>query len=352
MTLINPYRSSTKYRISQLFGENYDIYKRFNLAGHNGIDYALPVGTQLVSPIEGVVVEVDYDENGYGWYVKVENATEGALLAHMSEVQVQVGFVVEQGQNLGLSGNTGFSTGPHTHFGYYRIPRDRTNGFNGYIDPMPYFNESGDTNVEENAPDVISQELAHQYKADREMFWKQRDEALDKVKELEVNLRELKDKFDIRFKMLDELGKLGFFTIDDIKVVVEPYKDMFLAGFPNLQSVNARMMGMKMQIEDYIKENTTIKQQRDDALTQANEMNLKLTEVTKELEEIKKKIPLIDTKSTYNRIAIILEIIKVALSKKPKLNKVEEEVIKVEPEKLEKVITEASSLLKSIGINN
>jgi murein DD-endopeptidase MepM/ murein hydrolase activator NlpD len=102
----------------------------------------MPVGTPLIAAIEGVVVEVDYDEPGYGWYVKIENTTEGALVAHLSKIDVQVGFVVEMGQQLGLSGNTGNSTGPHVHFGYYRIPRDRSNGFNGYIDPEPYFHSN------------------------------------------------------------------------------------------------------------------------------------------------------------------------------------------------------------------
>ena len=90
--MILPYKG--KFRLTQSYGVNPEAYRRFNLAGHNGVDWSLPVGTPIIAPIEGVVVEVDFDANGYGWYVKIENTQEGALVGHLSEVKVQVGFVV------------------------------------------------------------------------------------------------------------------------------------------------------------------------------------------------------------------------------------------------------------------
>ena len=48
-----------------------------------------------------------------------------------------------KGQAVVVSNNTGFSTGPHSHWGYFRKPRDRTNGYLGYVDPTPYFDGSG-----------------------------------------------------------------------------------------------------------------------------------------------------------------------------------------------------------------
>lgn len=80
--------------------------------------------------------------DGYGIYLKIENDIEGSLLAHNKEILVNLNQRVVEGQEVCVSNNTGFSTGPHCHWGYFRKPRDRTNGFNGYIDPIPYFDGS------------------------------------------------------------------------------------------------------------------------------------------------------------------------------------------------------------------
>jgi chromosome segregation ATPase len=52
-----------------------------------------------------------------------------------------VGQEVTEGQQVGLSGNTGFSTGPHLHWGIFPIPRDRNNGYAGYIDQTSLITE-------------------------------------------------------------------------------------------------------------------------------------------------------------------------------------------------------------------
>lgn len=111
-------------------------YAQFGILGHNGEDYGMPVGTPILSPHHGVVKEAQFD-SGYGNYVKIEDESQGSVLAHLSKIEVTVGQVVGEGQKIGLSGNTGNSTGPHLHWGYYRIPRNRNNGFLGYIDQDP-----------------------------------------------------------------------------------------------------------------------------------------------------------------------------------------------------------------------
>jgi len=122
------------YRLTQGFGENPGSYSRFGMQGHNGLDYATPDSTQILSPIEGKVVEALLDQNGYGLYLKIENDGEGSILAHLKEYRVGLGDHVKEGQVVALSNNTGNSTGPHLHWGYYRKPRDRSNGYAGYID--------------------------------------------------------------------------------------------------------------------------------------------------------------------------------------------------------------------------
>jgi len=121
---------------SQYFGENPEWYKPFGMIGHNGIDIPTPVGTKLFSTINGTVTETANDVKGYGIYVKIENDTCGVLYAHLREFSLRVGDKVKAGDFVGFSGNTGNSTGPHLHFGVFPIPRDRNNGYAGYIDPL------------------------------------------------------------------------------------------------------------------------------------------------------------------------------------------------------------------------
>lgn len=123
-------------KLTQGFGENPASYARFGLKGHNGIDYGIPTGRKLYACIEGKVVEAQLDATGYGNYVKIENDSCGVIYGHLKSFNVKVGDVVAPGQVLGLSDNTGNSTGPHLHFGVFPKPRDRSNGYAGYIDPF------------------------------------------------------------------------------------------------------------------------------------------------------------------------------------------------------------------------
>lgn len=124
--------------LTQGFGDNPPDYARFNLKGHNGLDYGLPSGTDVIAPHSGKVIEVANDPTGYGLYIKIENDKEGSVLAHLKDNLVSIGTVVTQGQLIAHSDNTGNSTGPHLHWGYYRFPRDRSNGYDGFINQLPF----------------------------------------------------------------------------------------------------------------------------------------------------------------------------------------------------------------------
>lgn len=113
-------------------------YAQFGMNGHNGLDFATPTGTKILAPHDGKVIEATLDPKGYGIYVKIENSIEGSVLAHLREFRVGVGDGVKEGDLIGYSDNSGNSTGAHLHWGYYRFPRDRQNGFAGFIDQTPY----------------------------------------------------------------------------------------------------------------------------------------------------------------------------------------------------------------------
>lgn len=130
--------------LTQGFGENPSSYSRFGMLGHNGLDYGTPTGTPILAPHAGKVVETTSDPTGYGLYVKIESSTEGSVLAHLKSFSVNVGDTVTEGKQVGISGNTGNSTGPHLHWGYYKIPRNRNNGYAGFIDQAPLLPPRGD----------------------------------------------------------------------------------------------------------------------------------------------------------------------------------------------------------------
>lgn len=131
-------------------------YAKFGLSGHNGWDFATPVGTQLLSPHIGTIKENAFDANGYGWYIKIENDNEWSILAHLkSASSLKIGTEVKEGDPVGLSGNTGNSTGPHVHWGYGRNPRNKDNGFNGYIDQTHWMDVKCDcSKVEKELDDM------------------------------------------------------------------------------------------------------------------------------------------------------------------------------------------------------
>jgi murein DD-endopeptidase MepM/ murein hydrolase activator NlpD len=93
------------------------------------VDFAAPLGTPVVAARDGVVMQVerDFDKAGlnlekYGGranFVRIlhDDGTM-AVYAHLQEggVLVRLGQRVRTGQQIGLSGNTGFTTGPHLHF--------------------------------------------------------------------------------------------------------------------------------------------------------------------------------------------------------------------------------------------
>lgn len=135
-----------EYKLTQTWANELIIdgkpyYAQWGYKGHNGVDYGLPFRTQVIAPHNGKIIEASYDPNGYGNYVKIENDKEGSILAHLDVVEVKVGFQLLEGDKIGLSGNSGASTGPHLHWGYYRFPRDRQNGYGGTIDPAPYIKD-------------------------------------------------------------------------------------------------------------------------------------------------------------------------------------------------------------------
>ena len=84
--------------------------------GHNGLDFGIVVGTPVETTMDGEVVYAGWNNQGYGNLVIVQNGDYKTYYAHLSSIPVSVGDSVAAGSTIGLSGNTGNSTGPHLHY--------------------------------------------------------------------------------------------------------------------------------------------------------------------------------------------------------------------------------------------
>ena len=114
-------------RVTQYFGNtafstaNPQVY---NGKGHTGIDFAASIGTPVLASLGGTIVGAGNTDVGscrsYGkWIMIKHNNGLSTLYAHLSLINVTMGQTVSTGQVIGYSGNTGYSTGPHLHFGVY-----------------------------------------------------------------------------------------------------------------------------------------------------------------------------------------------------------------------------------------
>ncbi len=131
------------YVITQMFGENATFYSQFttdgvSLKGNNTLDIALPAGTPLFAVDDGVVSRAGFEPDGFGNYVLIEHPWGQSIYTQLDNFSVTAGETVKRGQPIGASGNTGASAGPHLNFGIRINPYERTDGWGGYSDPLPY----------------------------------------------------------------------------------------------------------------------------------------------------------------------------------------------------------------------
>ena len=99
---------------------------------HDGIDIAAPIGTKVVAPKAGTVLAIGFSPS-FGRFLRIGHDNEYvSFFAHLNSINVRVGDEVYQGKHVAYSGNTGWSTGPHLHFGIFRGGQ--------FVDPINYVN--------------------------------------------------------------------------------------------------------------------------------------------------------------------------------------------------------------------
>ena len=84
---------------------------------HGGIDFAVPVRTNIYASASGTVTYSGWNSGGYGYLVIISHGNGvQTYYGHNSSLTCSVGQTVSAGDIIAKSGNTGRSTGPHCHF--------------------------------------------------------------------------------------------------------------------------------------------------------------------------------------------------------------------------------------------
>ena len=130
----HPMKQGT-YQVSSGYGPRWGTF-------HAGLDFAAPIGTPIYAAADGVVVEgrERYNVSGFGswiWLDCQDSVGKDFIYGHVKHdgILVKAGDRVRAGQQIGVVGNEGESTGPHLHFEVWGSP-GRLGG--AHQDPAPY----------------------------------------------------------------------------------------------------------------------------------------------------------------------------------------------------------------------
>ncbi len=154
--------------ITQLFGRTVSAQRLYVSGSHSGVDFRASIGTPVHAMATGVVLGTgNTDEYCQGasfgkWiFIKYNNGLSSTF-GHLSVIQTEVGQRVTLGDTVGLSGNSGHSTGPHLHVTVYAsqgaevrtLPSRSCNGrtftmpiapTSAYLDPLLYLPKTNTT---------------------------------------------------------------------------------------------------------------------------------------------------------------------------------------------------------------
>ncbi|MBE6237761.1 MAG: M23 family metallopeptidase [Bacteroidales bacterium] len=119
------------YRLSSSFGYRKDPFTG-RTKRHTGVDFALKPGNPVYATGEGVVESVKFEFFGYGNSVLIDHGFGyKTRYAHLKSIGVVEGMKVKRGECIGISGNSGRSSGPHLH--YEVLYKDR------HVNPANYY---------------------------------------------------------------------------------------------------------------------------------------------------------------------------------------------------------------------
>ncbi len=148
LPIISPFSISLQHPFAGSYPTSYGFGQRspnsyislmqslFGVDAHDGLDFAMPIGTEILSASAGTIISAG--PGLYGTTIQIEHSWGVSYYGHLSDTSVQAGDKVKVGQIIGYSGNSGVTTGPHLHFGIRPVSPNLLNGYHGMIDPAPY----------------------------------------------------------------------------------------------------------------------------------------------------------------------------------------------------------------------
>ncbi len=133
---IAPVNNLSEYNLVSGFGTRINPFHKGNYH-HDGLDIALPTGTEVLATGNGTVASFSNSnvEAGFGNYIEIDHG-HGLVTryAHLEKISVTWGQKIKQGQVIGLTGSSGGSVAPHLHYELIRYSKN--------IDPLTYSIES------------------------------------------------------------------------------------------------------------------------------------------------------------------------------------------------------------------
>lgn len=120
-------------KLRYLYGHTAAYTRETGRPFHEGLDFDY-IFEPVPSTINGRAQVMPFHNGGYGKWVKIVKGALEVIYAHLSKYKVKTGQQVRVGQTVGISGNTGFSTGPHLHY------EMRWNG--RHRDPLPWLRKN------------------------------------------------------------------------------------------------------------------------------------------------------------------------------------------------------------------
>lgn len=137
--------------VTQVYGANPQFAWQLGY-GHLGLDHGVNIGTPCVAIAEGTVLWANWGQNmpatfanqnmfipgspNSGICVVIQHDGWRSIYAHLNSTHLNTGDKVRRGQEVGKSGNTGNSTGPHLHFETYTFPCANVPSYSRY-NPIP-----------------------------------------------------------------------------------------------------------------------------------------------------------------------------------------------------------------------
>lgn len=112
--------------VTQLFGKTQDSERLYLSGSHSGVDFRATIGTPIYAVVDGKVEGVGNTDEacsrvsmGKWVFIRHSNINLATAYAHLNSYVVKKGQKVKEGDLIGYSGNTGYSTGPHLHVTLY-----------------------------------------------------------------------------------------------------------------------------------------------------------------------------------------------------------------------------------------